>query len=158
MTSVALRPATPDDEPLLRAVYASTRAEELAVTPWTEEQKAAFCAMQFEAQTAYYREIYGDAASYDVIVVDGADAGRLYTARVPGEVRVVDIALLPPFRGRGVGAGLLGEILAEAAGLGATVVIHVEHQNPAKRLYERLGFVAVDDLGIYLRMEWTPGG
>jgi ribosomal protein S18 acetylase RimI-like enzyme len=153
VTEVALRPETPGDEGFLRAVYAWTRAEELERTPWNDEQKAAFVAMQFEAQRAYYREVYPDAA-YDVVVIDGQDAGRLYVARLPEEIRVVDISLLPEFRGRGIGATLLGDVQAEAAASGRKVVIHVEQQNRAKNLYVRLGFVPVEDLGIYLRMEW----
>jgi ribosomal protein S18 acetylase RimI-like enzyme len=155
VTEVVLRPAAEADEALLRAVYASTRAEELARTPWDDEQKAAFLGMQFEAQRAHYTTAYPGAA-HDVVVVDGEDAGRLYVDRAPDEIRVVDIALLPPFRGRGVGSGLLGGILAEGRETGRRVTIYVEHQNPARRLYDRLGFVEVEDVGVYLKMEWTP--
>lgn len=155
MTEIALRPVTAADEGFLRAVYASTRAEELLVTPWTDEQKAAFCDMQFEAQRDHYARAYPGAA-HDVVVVDGEDAGRLYVWRRPGDIRVVDIAILPAFRGRGAGGRLLSDILAEARAASATVTIHVEHQNRAKHLYERLGFVGVEDTGVYLRMECTP--
>lgn len=155
MTEIALRPVTAADEEFLRAVYASTRAEELLVTPWTDEQKAAFCAMQFEAQSTHYAKAYPGAA-HDVIVVDGEDAGRFYVYRAPGDIRVVDIAILPAFRGRGVGGRLLADVLAEGRETGSRVTIHVEHQNRAKQLYERLGFVGVEDTGVYLRMEWLP--
>lgn len=155
MTEVVLRPETPGDEAFARGVYGSTREEELELTGWTDEQKAAFVAMQYVAQRKYYGEIYPD-ATYDVIVVDGEDAGRLYVARLAEEIRIVDIALLPAFRGRGVGQQLLGEVLAEAAASGRRVVIHVEQNNRARELYLRLGFVPVEDLGIYHRMEWTP--
>jgi GNAT superfamily N-acetyltransferase len=142
MTEVTLRPVTEADEAFLRDVYGSTRAEELALTPWSEEQKAAFVAMQFAAQTAYYREVYPGAA-HDVIVVDGRDAGRLYVARDEHDIRVVDVSLLPEFRARGVGTQLLTAILAEAAAGGQRVTIHV-------------GFAPVEDLGVYLRMECAP--
>jgi ribosomal protein S18 acetylase RimI-like enzyme len=153
VTEIALRPETPGDEGFLRVLYAWTRADELERTPWSDEQKAAFVAMQFAAQRSYYREVYPDAA-YDVVVVDGQDAGRLYVARLPDEIRVVDISLLPDFRGRGIGATLLGEVQAEAAASRRKVVIHVEQQNRAKNLYVRLGFEPMEDLGVYLRMEW----
>lgn len=155
MTEIALRPETPADEALSRAVYSATRADELAPVPWSAEQKAAFLSMQFEAQRAHYREHYPDAA-FDVVVVDGEDAGRLYVGRFDGEIRVVDIALLPPFRGRGVGTALLRGLLDEARASGRKVVIHVEHQNPARTLYDRLGFLPVAEVGPYVRMEWTP--
>jgi ribosomal protein S18 acetylase RimI-like enzyme len=38
------------------------------------------------------------------------------------------------------------------------VRIHVEHRNPAKRLYERLGFRPAADRGYYLLMERAPDG
>ena len=155
MTGVTLRPATDGDEDFLREVYGSTRADELAMTPWSDEEKAAFVAWQFAAQAAYYREVYPD-ASRDVIVVDGADAGRLYVSREETEIRVVDISLLPGFRARGVGTELLNAILAEAAADRKRVTIHVEQHNPARGLYERLGFAPVEDLGVYLRMEYAP--
>jgi GNAT superfamily N-acetyltransferase len=155
VTEVTLRPETAGDEGLSRVIYASTREEELARVPWSDEQKAAFVSMQFEAQRSYYREIYPD-GDFSVIVVDGADAGRLYVDRSTDEIRVVDIAVLPEFRGRGVGGTLLGAVLDEARETGRTVVIHVELMNRARTLYDRLGFVPVEEVGVYLRMEWTP--
>lgn len=153
--SVELRAAEPADEPFLRDVYASTRADELARVPWTDEQKKAFTDQQFTAQDAYYREHY-EGASYEVILVDGAPAGRLYVARWPKELRVMDIAILPEFRGAGAGTRLLEALQTEAAADGKSVSIHVERFNPAMRLYERLGFEAVEERGPYVFMEWRP--
>lgn len=150
-----MRPATAADEDFLRDVYGSTRTEELDRTPWDAGQRAAFVAMQYAAQLTHYRSAYPD-ASVDVIVVDGEDAGRLYVARLPADLRIVDVTLLPAFRGRGVGSRLLGELLAEAAATGRVAIIHVERENPARRLYDRLGFVPVEEDigGVYTRMEW----
>lgn len=154
--AVALRPATPDDEPFLARVYASTREDELAHVPFSEEQKAAFLAQQFAAQRAHYAAHYGD-ASRDVVLVDGEPAGRLIVARGGAAgILIVDIALLPAFRGRGVGGRLLGPLLAEADAAGVPVTIHVERANRARRLYERLGFAAVADDGVYLTLERQP--
>jgi GNAT superfamily N-acetyltransferase len=140
----------------LLAVYASTRQEELALTDWDDAQKDAFVRMQFDSQRRYYEEHYRG-ASFDVIVVDGMPAGRLYVARWPEEIRVVDIALLPEHRGRGVGTGLMGELLAEAAAAAKPVSIHVEKFNPALRIYGRLGFSVVEDRGVYLLLRCRPG-
>ena len=96
---VDLRPTTPADRAFLYEVYASTHAEELAPVPWTADQKAAFLDQQFSAQDHHYRTHYEN-TSYDVIVVDGEDVGRLYVGRWPSEIRIVDIALLPAHRGR----------------------------------------------------------
>jgi ribosomal protein S18 acetylase RimI-like enzyme len=152
---VTLRPARSEDREFLLAVYASTRAEELAPVPWTEEQKAAFLKMQFEAQDTDYRRNYAD-AEFSVVEVDESLAGRLYVQRRPDEIRLVDIALLPAFRRRGIGTGLLSRLFDEAASSGVPVTIHVELSNPARSLYERLGFVAEGEQGIYMLMRWTP--
>lgn len=154
-TGIRLRPAGPDDRPLLYDVYASTRTEELAVVGWDADQVEAFLTQQFEAQDSYYRERYPH-ASFDVVLADGTPAGRLYVARGPEEIRVVDIALLPPFRNRGIGTTLLGELLEEGASSGRPVTIHVERFNPAMRLYERVGFRPVEDRGVYVLMRRTP--
>jgi len=136
---VTLRPATPADRPFLLRVYMDARAAELAPTGWTPEQKAAFCASQFAGQDAHYRQYYPDCA-FLVIEREGRPIGRLYRDRRANEIRVVDIALLESERGKGVGGRLLQAVLDEAAAAGLPVRMHVERFNPARRLYERLGF------------------
>ena len=152
---IELRPALAEDADFLRAVYGSTREDELAPTGWTREQKDWFIAQQFHAQDTYYKQHY-DGATYDVVLVDGEPAGRLYVARWDDEIRIMDIALLPPFRGQGIGERLLEPLLREGAESGRTVSIHVEQTNRAKSLYERLGFVEVGEHGVYKLMRWTP--
>lgn len=149
--NVSLRPAEPADEEFLVGLYATTRADELALVDWTVEQKAAFVRHQFDAQAHHYREHY-TTATFDVILVDGEPAGRLYVDRWPSETRIVDVALLPEWRGRGIGAELIERIQAE----GREVSIHVERFNPAQRLYARLGFVSEDAGPVYLLMRWRP--
>jgi ribosomal protein S18 acetylase RimI-like enzyme len=153
--TIALRSVEPADEPLLIAVYGGTREAELATTDWDDARKRAFVEMQFRAQDSYYRERYAN-ASYDVILVDGEPAGRLYVARWPDELRIMDIALLAGFRARGVGTYLLEALQAEAEAAGKALRIHVERFNPALRLYVRLGFRLVEDRGVYLFLEWSP--
>jgi ribosomal protein S18 acetylase RimI-like enzyme len=154
---VALRPVRDGDRPFLLRVYAGTRAEELALVPWSPEQKAAFVAQQFAAQSAHYARQY-PRMSADVILIDGAPAGRLLVDRGDGAIVVVDIALLPEHRGRGAGSGLLRGVLGEAADAGRRVVLQVERHNRAIGLYERLGFRPVADHGLYLELEWAPRG
>jgi GNAT superfamily N-acetyltransferase len=152
---VSLRPAQDADRELLYRVYASTRDRELAVLDWDDSQKSAFLRMQFDAQDRYYHDTLID-TTYDVVLIDGEPAGRLYVGRWPDEIRVVDIALLPEHRGQDIGTVLLQSVLAEGAATGRRVTIHVEHMNPARRLYGRLGFQLVEDQGIYLFMERRP--
>jgi len=152
---VTLRPVQPADETVLMAVYGSTREDELATTDWDDARKREFVEMQFRAQDQYYRANYAN-ASYDLILVDGEPAGRLYVARWPDELRIMDIALLGPFRGRGVATKLLHELQTEAGIAGKGLRIHVERFNPALSLYGRLGFRLVEDRGVYLFLEWKP--
>ena len=98
---LSLREATTDDEPFLFRVYADSRREELACVPWTDEERLTFLTSQFLAQYRYYREHY-DAAEYYVVLADAEPCGRLFVAWWPHEIRIMDIALLPPFRGRGL--------------------------------------------------------
>lgn len=149
---VQLRGVVPADRAFLRAVYGSTRWDELEPTGWSAAEKEAFLDQQFEAQDLHYSKNY-QGTTFSVIVVDGVPAGRLYVARWPGEIRIVDIALLPSARGRGVGTSLLRELIEEAAAGGKRVSIHVERENPALRLYERLGFSRVEERGPYYLME-----
>ena len=148
-----LRPATPEDEQFLRAVYAGTRAEELARVPWSDEQKRAFTDMQFAAQDADYRRNYPD-AQYSIIEVRGVPAGRLYVDRGKKEILIIDIALLPEHRRAGIGTKLLRELQDEARTAGKALTIRVEKFNPALRLYQRLGFQQIEDKGVYLFLEW----
>jgi GNAT superfamily N-acetyltransferase len=149
---VALRPADPEDAEFLLRVYASTRAQELAPVPWSDAQKDAFLRMQFTAQDTWWRD-QKPTAEFHVILVGGAAAGRLYVDRRPAEIRVVDIALLPEYRGHGVGAGLLGALIDEGDKAGKPVTIHVEAGNRARGLYERLGFREISHTGVYALME-----
>ena len=153
--SITLRPVHAGDEEFLYGVYASTRQEELAQTGWGEAQREAFLRQQFDAQSRYYREHYQD-TSFDVILADCRPIGRLYVARWPEEIRIVDIALLPEYRGAGVGTAMLGELISESEASAKPLSIHVERFNPALRLYERLGFREVEDKGVYLLMQRAP--
>lgn len=150
---VSLRPETPEDAAFLFRVYASTRAEEMAALPWDQAQKHAFLQMQFELQTIHYHGYYSN-PSFEIVLCGAEPAGRLYLDRGSEEIRIIDIALLPEYRGVGTGSQLLKEVLREAAEAGKRVSIHVERNNRALRLYERLGFHLVEDKGIYLLLEW----
>ena len=68
---------------------------------------------------------------------------------------MIDIALLTEHRSAGIGGQIMEEVLDEAAAAGKPVRIHVEQNNPAMRLYNRLGFRKIGNTGIYDLMEWT---
>jgi ribosomal protein S18 acetylase RimI-like enzyme len=152
--AVTLRPATDADRDFLVDVYASTREDELSQVAWPEGQREAFVRMQFDAQDADYHQ-RNPSGSFDVIEISGRPAGRLYVDRRPGDIRIVDIALLPEFRGSGAGAQLIASLRDEAAASGCKLSIHVEVHNRAAALYTRMGFVVVAQGPVYNRMEWT---
>jgi GNAT superfamily N-acetyltransferase len=118
-------------------------------------QKQAFLTAQFEAQHAYYQEHYPQAA-FLAVLHEGQPIGRLYLDRWPDQLRIVDIALLPEYRGQGIGTAILEAILSDGQRLALPVSIHVERLNPALRLYTRLGFRQIADKGVYYLLEKTP--
>jgi ribosomal protein S18 acetylase RimI-like enzyme len=152
---VGLRPAVAVDEPFLYQVYASTREEELALVGWDDDQKGAFLQMQFRAQSFSYRQQFSG-SGYEVILKGDQPVGRLFVHRGAGEIRVVDIGLLPEHRNQGIGGALLQAVLHEADETWRPVRLHVGTFNRAVKLYERLGFVPIRTDGIYVEMEWSP--
>ena len=151
---LSLRAATPEDEPFLVALYGSTREEELAQAPWGEGQKEKFVRWQFETQHKEYSARFPD-ARYQVIVVDGEPAGRMWIGEDDEQIRLLDIALLPQFQRRGVGTILLKSLIDEAR----KAKKRLRHMvftlnNDAHRFYERLGFAVIEDFDAYKHMEW----
>jgi ribosomal protein S18 acetylase RimI-like enzyme len=154
-STLTRRQVQDDDLPFLLVVYGSTRADEMEQLPWSDQQKSAFLKSQLESQSTYYAQVF-PSADREVLLVDGEPAGRFYVDRGEDEIHVIDIALLPPFRNRGIGSQLLGEVLAEGARTGVKVTIYVEKNNPAKRLYQRLGFGVIDQDDVYYLMAKEP--
>jgi ribosomal protein S18 acetylase RimI-like enzyme len=153
MPEITFRPQTQDDDAFLRRVYDSTRIEEMERVPWTAEEKDAFLAMQYRAQSGHYAVVFEN-ADFLIIERDGVPIGRIYIDRLPDEIHLIDIALLPEFRRAGLGTKLLQDILEEGRTTNRKVTIYVEHFNPARHLYDRLGFRHVDTNGVYHLMEW----
>lgn len=152
---IALRPIAEQDFPFLRELYASTRIEELAPMPWPAEAKAAFLAQQFELQHRHYTQHY-QAADFLLILSTIQPIGRLYLHRTPQAINVIDIALLPAFKRRGIGTALLAALLRQATDGQLAVELYVEANNPAYRLYQRLGFHLVEHGDVYDFLRWSP--
>ena len=155
MDGTSLRKERPEDEAFLIALYTSTRETELAGVPWTDAQKAEFLRSQFALQRSHYRTYYPD-ADFCIIETDGRSIGRLYVHRSAQEIRLMDIALLPAWRGRGIGGAYLQALLRKAQAANLPVTLHVEPGNPARRLYLRAGFRRAAELGFYERLVWVP--
>jgi len=154
----SVRAAEAADEPLMRQIYASTRAAELAATGWDEATCERFVAMQFNAQRTHYEQTWPQARLQVIEVhTEGGlqAAGRLWVDDRPGSLHVLDIAILPHCQGQGLGQACLERLQQQARARGLGMSIYVEQGNPARRLYHRLGFVEQGEpVGIHQYMVW----
>lgn len=154
LEDVRLRLAEEADYAFLRALYRQVRAAELAPVPWSEAEKHAFCDSQFALQDQHYRKHYAHSAFF-VIERAGLPIGRLYLNLAPGPLGVMDISIDAAVQGQGLGTALMQWLAGWADQEGRDMQLFVEANNPARRLYTRLGFVEQDQEGIYLRMRRT---
>lgn len=152
--AVTLRERRGDDETFLRDLYESTR-DDLAAVDWPSEQLDAILALQWAAQKEGYRALH-PAASDQIVELDGEAVGRILVDTTGSTTTIVDVALLPGARGRGLGTRLLEGVLAGARQHRSRVVLHVERSNRARHLYERLGFTVDGERGLHVAMAWTP--
>jgi ribosomal protein S18 acetylase RimI-like enzyme len=152
---IALRPEGPGDEGLLFEIYAGTREEELALTNWDEPTRRAFLNQQFSAMRQGYRSMF-PTGEFSIIELDGKPAGRMVIHHSATEIRVVDLALLPAHRNRGIGTHLMRRICRGAAEVGKPVRLCVLKHNRALRWYAQLGFAKTGEQGVYDEMEWRP--
>ncbi len=153
--SVTLRAATPLDRDFLLAVFASTRTEELAALAWGPEQVQVFLLMQFNIQQQNYAAAH-PAASNSIILLAGQSVGRMLVDRGDAAIVLVDIAMLPEYRNRGIGSALIRDLMDEAAKAQKPLYLSVYVTNPARQLYERLGFSKIHEESQYVRMQWMP--
>jgi RimJ/RimL family protein N-acetyltransferase len=152
---ISLRPVSESDDGFILSLYSSTREREMALVPWSPEQKDAFVRMQYAAQKRHY-QAECPRATHDIIYVDEIPVGRLYLDRRNDVMHILDITLLPQHRGQGGGVLVLRRVLEEARGAGKPVTIYVESFNPSIRLFERLGFQRDHEQGIQWLMKWQP--
>lgn len=174
---IGLRVETSVDLDFQVALYTSVRWEELAPVDWPETAKRDFLAQQAKLQHAHYLEHYpgaellvitapvalSDRGSAENLWIDAAASerqsiGRIYLRSGKTEIRLMDIALFPPFRGQGTGRCLIEALQSEGAARGRDVTLHVEPTNPAQHLYQRLGFTLIEQRGVYDFLGWSPPG
>jgi len=152
---IQLRPVEEKDDAFIETVYRSTREAELKLTNWSEPQKSAFIMMQSMAQLAEYKTKFPGAAC-QVITYDKQDAGRFYTWENDDEIRLIDITLLPVFRGKGIGTFLLVELIKRSNKVQKKISLHVDPHNMALQFYLRLGFIHMKNNGRHYYMERKP--
>jgi ribosomal protein S18 acetylase RimI-like enzyme len=154
--AITLRDAQPSDRTFLLALYASTRADEFAHLAWPAEMAQAFMKMQFEAQRGEYERRHPGAVC-QIIEQRRCPVGRLWVAQDARRLAVLDISLIADLRGQGIGTHCLQHVQRRAAAAGLDVELQVVADNPARRLYRRLGFRDIGEAGVRQAMVWTPG-
>jgi GNAT superfamily N-acetyltransferase len=152
---ITYRLRTEGDMPFIERLFGSTR-DELAITGWPEEMKQRFIAQQHFAQNRHF-ELSHPGAEWLLIEQGGEAIGRLYVEDRGGDILLVDIALMPESRGRGIGTAVIADLLAQGREAGKPISLSVYKTNPARRLYQRLGFMPAGDAGAYDLMEWRGG-
>lgn len=151
---LARRPRTDDDVGLLRALFAASRRDELALMGWGPDEQRSFVDLQLRAREQH-RQATRPGATLAIVTLDDVPVGQLDLDRTSAAIEVVEIHIVPGLQGHGLGSTLLGQVLAEADAAGVPVRLNVETANPAaRRLYERLGFVVTGQVGpLHLGME-----
>lgn len=153
---LSLRPAQAKDEPFLRAVHDAGRAWDLQILRNQLDDHAwdALLKQQYDAQHADYFNRRA-LARYAVVEWCGTGIGRIYADFSEAEIRLVDLIILPEYRGRGIASIIVRGLCSEAAKRRVPMRLHVHPMNPARRLYARLGFREIGGPpGGFKEMEW----
>ncbi|MGI8604835.1 MAG: GNAT family N-acetyltransferase [Verrucomicrobiales bacterium] len=153
---LSFRAANASDEALLFEIFASARHGHPEMEGCTAEEATTMIESDFEArQRSYAADFPG--VEFMLVCSDEEPIGRLYLQRARRVIFIVDLVLLPPWRGMGLGSHLLRRLLGEARVTRRVVRLHVEKINQgALRLYSRLGFLIIDDVRTHYLMEAHP--
>lgn len=152
---INLRPAESSDHPFLLELYTSTRIEEVSARGWDVLQQQAFMRMQYRAQQWQYRGQLNQIEDYLVLEGD-QPVGRLLISHERGYIHLADIALLAPYRDKGIGTELIRALQAKAARSGKAIQLNAPELSRAITLFKRLGFEVIGNQGPSLEMEWRP--
>ncbi len=148
-----LRPATAEDEPFVAELITATLADQLAAWAWDESMREPILRMQYEARRSAYRQQFPD-AERSIVVADGRSIGYQLVWRNAESIRLVDIAIAAGHRRAGIGTALIRALQSEADRAGKPLHLQVSTQNPALRLYQRLGFVPTGGNEAVLELRW----
>ena len=153
--SIEMRPLEQADEGFMEQLYASTRSADQRMDGCDARTEALLVALQFRARQAQLRTQYpyGDIA---VILERDRPIGSLYVNYGPDEIRILDMSLLPEYRNRGIGRGLLRSLQAQAVRMRVPVRIDLLLSSQAYRLFHRCGFTPRGANGVHNSLEWWP--
>ncbi len=155
--NINLRSVGEDDQEFLCDVYCSARRDEVAAFGWDAAQTDAFLQMQFTMQQGAYN-MQSPNAEYSVILLNETPSGRMIVNRTSSAMTLIDIIVLPQFRGIGIGTYLIKRLQDEAAASEKPLILQVDKTNHvAAKLYERLGFRVTSMAAFACEMEWRKG-
>jgi ribosomal protein S18 acetylase RimI-like enzyme len=155
---VLLRPEREEDQPFRYELFCNSRLPEwyqVELDPAVREQ---LMQHQFNAQTVSYRAQFPN-ARFDIIWLDGRPIGRIIVDGPHRFLHIVDQAIVPELRSRGIGSAIMRYFMDRAAAAAVPVELQVASTNdPSMQLYLRLGFVPVEENAMYINMRWQPPG
>ena len=131
---ISLQPASAHDRPFVERIYFETQRyliEELFGWKGETIERASFANFYDEVDTS-------------IVVVDREDAGWL-TVQRGDDIHVESIYIAAHYQRRGIGSRLLRDLISEADAAAVTIRIETAKINPARKLYERFGFVVVSE-------------
>lgn len=156
MSTLAVRPALPQDEIFLYDLYSAIRGPEFALAPISAAQKEQLIRMQFRAQMSEYAQMYPNSC-YHLVLLDSKPAGRLWVAPGNGELLLVDIAVHPNLQGKGIGTVLVQRVQQEAVKARLPIRCCVFRFNTGSlRFHQRLGFSILREDQTHYHLEWRP--
>jgi ribosomal protein S18 acetylase RimI-like enzyme len=145
-----LRDASGRDEPWLKGLFSVSQPALVALASLPNGMGEALVTMQYAARQAHFHAHWPQAVQRVIEWRDGIEPGRapgvqpvgaLWADEGSDGIHLLDIAVLPDWRGQGIGTRCLQDLLSAAARRNLPVTLQVAFENPARRLYERLGFV-----------------
>lgn len=129
-----LRQVTDGDYDFLYGLHVAAMKDLVArVWGWEDARQKQFFADHF------------DPAPSRIVVVNGEDVGVVVVVWGAADAFIASIEIVPAYQGRGLGTALVERVIAEARARGLPVRLQVLKINPARRLYERLGFVVTGE-------------
>lgn len=156
MSTLAVRPALPQDEIFLYELYSAVRGPEFALAPVSPTQREHLIRMQFRCQMSAYQQMFPNSC-YHVVLLDSKPVGRLWVAQTEREFHLVDIAVHPNLQRKGIGKALIERLQQEATKARLPVRCCVFRFNPGSlRFHRRLGFSITREDEMHFYLEWRP--
>jgi N-acetylglutamate synthase-like GNAT family acetyltransferase len=156
MSTLAVRPALPQDEIFLYELYVAIRGPLFALAPITGAQREHLLRMQFLAQISSYTQQFPNSC-YHLVLLDSKPVGRLWVAPANNAFLLVDIAIHPNVQSKGLGTVLVQRLQQEAQRAKLPIRSTVDRFNPGSvKFHQRLGFQVVREDQLQYYFEWHP--